>query len=51
MHQPIRDKDPFTGEDCKDVRCPVCGKWVMNLNKHAESESDPEHSVIVVHSV
>jgi hypothetical protein len=44
------DKDPFTGANCKDVRCPACGMWVMNLDKHARSQPDPEHAIMAVHS-
>jgi C4-type Zn-finger protein len=53
MNKLTKDKDPFTGENMTDVnvKCPVCGRWVMDLTEHAKSQPDPAHSVIIVHSV
>lgn len=49
MDKSIKDKDPFTGENSKDIRCPVCGIWVWNVQKYASVQVDPEHAVLIVH--
>jgi hypothetical protein len=49
MNKCIKDKDPFTGENNTDAQCPVCKEWVLDVQKHARIQVDPEHAVLVVH--
>jgi uncharacterized membrane protein YGL010W len=46
----IRLKQLLTFRRFTDKQCPVCGKYVENVLNHAESKSDPKHTVLIIHS-